>query len=313
MKTRLLVTMTLAFTAIALSPFLGEGLEGETGAFVFWDLRVPRALLGCLVGAVLGLTGAVYQTLFSNPLAIPSTVGTTAGASLGVLIVLVLLPGADLMGASAITVAAFIGALVVTLLIAGVAATGRARVNDILLVGIGITLASGALYTGLQFQADMDATFQAVRWSLGSLSTVGYQELVALTPFALITVVVLLTQLRALDAISGGEERAFSQGVNVVRVRTVCLGMGALGVGACVAVCGPIAFVGLLVPHLVRKALGARRRILLPMSALTGAAFLCLCDGIARWALPDRNLPVGVITAALGAPLLVALVFKKKG
>ena len=312
MNQRLLLTMMLAFAGIAVAPFLGEPLEGETGAFVFWDLRVPRALLGCMVGAVLGLTGAVYQTLFSNPLAIPSTVGTTAGASLGVLVVLVLLPGLDLMGGSTLTVAAFLGALVVTLLIAGVAATGRARVNDILLVGIGITLASGALTTGLQFQADMDATFQAVRWSLGSLAKVGYQDLVSLTPFAVITIVVLLTQMRGLEAITGGEERAYSQGVNVVRVRTLCLGIGALGVGACVAFCGPIAFVGLLVPHLVRKALGARRRILLPMSALVGAAFLCLCDGLARWALPDRNLPVGVITAALGAPLLIALVFRKK-
>jgi iron complex transport system permease protein len=312
MSPRLLAVVVLSLGAIGLAPVLGDTLTGDTGDFVFWELRVPRALLGCMVGAVLGLTGAVYQTVFSNPLAIPSTVGTTAGASLGVLVVLVLFPGAELFGMSAMPVAAFLGALLVTLLIAGVAASGRARVNDILLVGIGITLASSALYTGLQFQADMDATFQAVRWSLGSLAKIGYEDVVGLAPFAVITVAVLMTQIRALEAMTGGEERAFSQGVDVVRVRTLCLGIGALGVGASVAVCGPIAFVGLLVPHLVRKLLGARRRVLLPMSALTGAAFLALCDGLARWALPDRNLPVGVITAALGAPLLVALVFKRK-
>jgi iron complex transport system permease protein len=312
MRGRLLIVIALSVAAIAISPFLGASLDPETGSFVLWQLRIPRTILGVLVGSTLGLTGAVYQTIFSNPLATPSTVGTTAGASLGVLFVLVLFPTASLQGLPIIAVAAFIGALLVTLLIAAIAASGRARVNDLLLVGIGITLASSAAYTGLQFQADMESTFQAVRWSLGSLAKVGYRDVVLMLPFALVTHLVLLSQIRALEALTGGEARAFSQGVPVVKVRTRCLGIGALGVGASVALCGPIAFVGLLVPHLVRLSIGSQRRILLPMSAITGAAFLALCDGIARWILPERNLPVGVLTAALGAVVLILLVVRRK-
>jgi len=311
MKARLALTVVVCLCLIGLSPFLGAPLQEETGSFVLWQLRVPRTLLGVLVGSTLGLTGAVYQTIFANPLATPSTVGTTAGASLGVLAVLVLFPGASVFGAPLIAMAAFAGALLVTGLIAAIAASGRARVNDVLLVGIGITLASSAVYTGLQFQADMEATFQAVRWSLGSLAKVGYRDVYLILPFAVVTHLVLLRQTRALEALAGGEELAFSQGVPVVKVRTIGLGIGALGVGACVALCGPIAFVGLLVPHLVRLTLGAQRRVLLPMSAVTGGAFLTVCDGLARWVLPDRNLPVGVLTAALGAVLLIALVVRR--
>ena len=311
MNVRLVMYSLLCVLIVVVSPFLGPALTEETGSFILWQLRVPRTLLGVLVGATLGITGAVYQTLFANPLATPSTVGTTAGASLGVLAVLVLFPSAQINGLPVVAVAAFLGALIVTLLIAGIAASGRARVNDVLLVGIGITLASSAVYTGLQFQADMEATFQAVRWSLGSLAKVGYRDVLLMLPFAAITVVALLGQVRAFDALSGGEERAYSQGVPVVRVRTIGLGVGALGVGASVAVCGPIAFVGLLVPHLVRLTLGAQRRILIPMSACMGAGFLVLCDGLARLIMPARNLPVGVLTAALGAAALILLVVRQ--
>ena len=294
------------------APFVGGALLGEQGEFIFWQLRVPRTLVGFLVGSTLGLSGAVYQTIFVNPLATPSTVGTTAGAALGAMIAVVLIPTGVAAGLPVIAVAAFLGALIVTLVVAGIAASGRARVNDILLAGIALTLAAGALTTGLQVQADMAATFQAVRWSLGHLSQVGYGGLWVLAPFVVVAHGVLLSQTRALDALVGGESRAHSQGVDVMQVRTLGLAMGALGVGACVAWCGPIAFVGLIVPHMVRLSLGAGRRVLLPMSSLVGGAFLVLCDALARVIIPGRDLPVGVITAALGAPLLVWLVARRR-
>jgi ABC-type Fe3+-siderophore transport system permease subunit len=314
---RLLLLVLASVGLLLLSPWLGPALDGvfqsgSPGHLIFWKLRIPRVLMGLLVGSILGLSGAVYQTLFANPLATPSTIGTTAGAVLGALVAIVLFGGVSSSGLPLLGLASFVGALSVTLLVATIAAQRSAHTSDVLLAGIAITLASSALATGLQFQADMAATFQAVRWSLGSLAQFGYHETLVLLPFALITLCVLLSQTRALTAMTSGEDLAHTQGVDVIKTRTLCLGVGALGVGATVALCGPITFVGLIVPHIVRLSLGASQRILLPMSALTGGTLLCLCDGLARVVLPGRELPVGVLTAALGAPMLFFLIVRRR-
>ena len=308
---RYLLTVFAVGVILCVSPWIGPELSAEQGEFVFWQLRVPRVLMACLVGATLGSSGAAYQTLFSNSLATPSTVGTTAGAALGALIA-VLWGSGSLLSMSLVTVFAFLGALAVTMFIAAIASSGRASVNDVLLAGVAITLAAGALSMGLQFQADMASTFEAVRWSLGNLAQVGYRGVVMLAPFAIISVAVILSQSRALDSLVLGEEKAASQGVDVVRVRTIVLGVGALGVGAAVAWCGPISFVGLIVPHLVRMWFGASRRVLVPLSALCGAGFLVLCDTFARTVFSGRDLPVGVMTAAIGAPLLLWLILRMR-
>lgn len=310
MRTALVIAVAFALTAA--TPWIGPELHADTASFVFWQLRVPRTLVGVLVGSTLGLVGAVFQTLFGNPLATPSTVGTTAGASLGALAA-VLGFGSSIAvgGLPVVAVAAFLGALVVTLGVASVASSGRARVDDVLLAGIALSLAAGAITTGLQLQADMAATFEAVRWSLGHLGQVGYHGVLILLPFVLATHLVLLSQLRGLAALVAGEDRAHGQGVDVVRLRTLCLGAGAAGVGACVAWVGPIAFVGLIVPHIVRRTLGAARHTLLPMSSVVGAAFLTVCDALGRSLMPGQELPVGVLTALIGAPVLVWLVTRR--
>lgn len=302
------VLMALCVAACLAAPFIGPGFSPDSADFIFWQLRVPRTLMAILVGGTLSLVGAVYQSLFANPLAAPSTVGTTAGATLGALVAIIL--GARLApgGLPLITAAAFVGALGVSLVVAAIASGRRVRMNDVVLAGIACSMAAGAIATGLQFSADSAELMAATLWSLGHLPQVGYSGVLLLTPFALVTVVGLLALTRALEAFLAGEEHAESQGVPVRRVRTVAIGLGALGVAACVAWCGPIAFVELIVPHLVRRTLGVSRRVLLPGSVVVGAAFLALCDASARVLLPGRELPVGVVTAALGAPLLVSLV-----
>ncbi|MEE2750115.1 MAG: iron ABC transporter permease [Myxococcota bacterium] len=311
MTSKLAMVVTACLLILLASPWAGAPLSGEQGRFILLELRIPRVIMGATVGAMLGLTGGVFQALFDNPLATPSTVGTTAGAALGALAVLVLLPATG-PGLPLVAIGAFSGALVVTFAIAAIAASGRARINDVLLAGIAISLAAGAITTGLQFQADMASTFEAVRWSLGHLTQVGYEGISLLLPLTAVCCTVLLSQLRALESMIGGESRAHAQGVNVRRTRTLCLTAGALGVGGCVAWCGPIAFVGLIVPHLVRLSVGPARRILFPLSALGGATFLVLCDAIGRVVMPSHDLPVGVITATLGAPLLVWLVARRR-
>jgi iron complex transport system permease protein len=208
--------------------------------------------------------------------------------------------------------AAFAGALLASLLVGLVAASGRARVADVLLAGIAVTVATGALSMGLQYVSDSRALVAAARWSLGQLPQVGYDGVVVLLPIVLPVWLGLLALSRALQTYSFGEELAHARGVNVPRLRVLVLGLGSLAVAGAVAWCGPIAFVGLLVPHLVRLAVGSSLSRLLPLSLVAGAGFLVACDAVARSLVPGRELPVGVVTATLGAPGLVLLLLRAR-
>lgn len=309
MKARRALLLAAASLVLAtLTLWIGPSLPGESGDFVLLQLRLPRLLVGALVGATLGISGAAFQSVFNNALATPSTIGTTAGATLGALIVLALDASRGALGLSLLTLAAFAGALGTTLLVSGLSASGRMSKNDVLLAGIAVTLAASALATGVQYASDARALVAAAQWSLGQLPQVGYRGVGLIAPFSLLTLLGLLALGRPLQNLSFGEDLAQTQGVNVPRLRFLVLLVASLGVAACVAWCGPIAFVGLIVPNLVRMLVGPALRALLPLSFLGGAAFLVLCDAVARTALPGRELPVGVITAALGAPALVFLV-----
>ena len=310
MRAALIVALALALLAVAT--FVGPSIEGPHADFVLWQLRVPRVLAGAVVGGTLGLVGAVFQALFRNGLATPDTVGTTAGATLGALASLALGGASRALPLPALTATAFVGALAASVIVAVVAASGRARMQDVLLAGIAVTLAASALATGLQLTADVPVLLAAAQWSLGHLPQVGYRGLLTVLPLAAISAFSLLLQTRALQAMAIGEELAHAQGVDVRRVRAVALGVGSLGVAACVAWCGPIAFVGLIVPHLVRLAVGSALRVVLPLSLVLGASFLVACDALARVILQNRELPVGVVTAALGAPALVVLIARQR-
>jgi iron complex transport system permease protein len=309
---RLIALLVLAVLLLCGAAFVGPSLAGARGDFIFWQLRVPRVLVGCMTGATLALAGAVFQAVFANALATPSTVGTLAGAALGALAALVFDVFTEVEGLPVVTLMAFAGALSASLVVSFVAARSRARVSDVLLVGIAVTLAASALATAIQYLADMRALFAATQWSLGQLPQVGYRGAIIMLPFVVTSIVVLVGLRRPLQSLAMGEELAFAQGVDVGKVRFFALTMASLGVAACVAWCGPIAFVGLIVPHIVRLLIGSELRLLLPMSALVGAAFLVTCDALSRIVFPGRELPVGVITAALGAPALILLIWRQR-
>jgi iron complex transport system permease protein len=313
---RVLLVLCAALLVLGLSGFaqlylgLPESESAEVKNFVLFQLRMPRLVIGFIVGATLALVGAAFQTLFRNPLATPSTVGTTAGAALGALFALTL----GFRGAGAIpaaTVFAFLGALGASSLVLAIATSARARMEEILLAGIAVTLGAGALAQGLQTIAGADALFASAQWSLGQLPQVGYDRVVLLLVPTLVCAVAILTQRRSLLALSLGEDWAKSVGVATNRVRLVLLIGGCLGVGASVALCGPIAFVGLLVPHVVRLLLGVDQTRLLPLSWISGGAFLVFSDLLAREILPQRELPVGVLTASLGSPALFLLILRR--
>ncbi len=311
MKLRFWLLLLGSFALLALATVVGAPLGGERGEFIFWQLRLPRALVGALVGSTLALAGAAFQILFNNPLATPSTIGTTAGATLGALLSLTL--ELDAQASLPASVAfAFAGALISSLTVALVSSSGRAQVSDVLLAGIAVTLATSALATGLTYVADSRALVAAARWSLGQLPQVGYRGVWVIGPAALVSAVTLLGAGRALQSFTLGEEVAHAHGVSVRRLRLLVLLGGSLGVGACVAWCGPIAFVGLIVPHLVRLVLGANPTRLLPGSLIAGGGFLVACDALSRSLVPGRELPVGVVTAALGAPALILLIARNR-
>ena len=312
MTARALLVAASCLGLFVAAVLVGPSLSGPEGAFVVWQLRLPRVLVGALVGATLSLVGAVFQALFQNPLATSDTVGTTAGATVGALAALAFDSSRTVQGLPLVAASAFIGAVTASLLVASFASSRRAHSSDVLLAGIAVTLATSAFASGIQYISDSRALFAAAQWSLGQLPQVGYRGVLLLLPVCAISSVCLLLLTRHLQAFALGAELAHSQGVNVARLRFMALGFGSLGVAACVAWCGPIAFVGLIVPHLVRLLLGSGYRVLLPMSLLVGAAFLVSCDLFARLVVPGRELPVGIVTAALGAPALVALVARTR-
>jgi iron complex transport system permease protein len=302
------IMVLLCVIACGVAPFLGPALTGDQAGFVLWQLRVPRLLVAMMVGATLSLVGGTFQIIFANPLASESTVGTISGAALGALLAFV--SGATIApsGLPLVVLGAFAGALATTLSLAALATHGRIRTNDVLLAGIALSLAASAISSLVQSMATSNASVAASRWSLGQLVQVGYRGVLLLMPFTALVLGALLLRARAFATLVAGEEQAHAQGVDVRRLRAVTLGAGALGVGACVAWCGPIPFVGLIVPHIVRLVFPSRQRVFLALSTIGGATFLALCDTAARVLLPGRELPVGAITAILGAPTLIWLV-----
>ncbi|HWU88319.1 MAG TPA: iron ABC transporter permease [Kofleriaceae bacterium] len=308
---RAVIAALLCLIACGTAPFLGPSVTGDPAAFVFWQLRVPRLLVAMMVGATLSLVGACFQIIFANPLASESTVGTISGAALGAL--LALLTGVTIgpSGLPVVVLGAFAGALAVTFALTALAAHGRTRTNDVLLAGIALSLGASAISSMLQSLAASNASIAAAQWSLGQLVQVGYRGVLLLLPFTALVLGTLLLRARAFETLVAGEEQAHSQGVDVRSLRVVALGAGALGVGACVAWCGPIPFVGLIVPHVVRRLVPARPRSFLPLSTIGGAAFLAVCDTAARVLFPGREVPVGAITALIGAPTLIWLVVRR--
>jgi ABC-type Fe3+-siderophore transport system permease subunit len=282
-------------------------------AQIFFIARLPRVVGAALVGAGLAAAGVVFQALLRNPLAAPETLGVSIGASVGAIVAITFLPSFSIGGVSAVPVASFTGSLGALAIVYGLsAARSRGMSSTVLLLG-GVVLTSflGAILTLIQYLADFSQTFRTVRWLMGSLDVGGYPPIVAaLVPLAC-AAFGYATLPRALDLMSLGPEAAAARGVDVVRAERVALVSASLSTGAAVSLAGPIGFIGIVVPHLVRLMVGADHRLVLPGSALFGAAFLIGCDLIARTAFAPLELPVGIVTAMIGGPFFLWLLFRR--
>ncbi len=307
--------------ALVAIPFLGvevirpaDLLGGDsTAAVVFWQLRLPRVLLGLLAGGALAISGAGLQTLFRNPLAEPYTLGVASGAALGAVVAQQFAPPSAELAIPVVFVAAFAGAAAVTLFLL-MLARGRFgfETATLLLAGIAITLSCSAVILLLQYLADFTRTFRMVRWMMGGLAVVGYREVIWAAPWVLAGGAVLFSQRWTLNQLLAGEELASSRGVDLRRLRLWVLGVTSAMVGALVAVTGPIGFVGLIVPHILRRVTGHDHGYLLPACLLGGGAFLALSDLAARVVMAPAELPVGVLTALLGGPFFLWLLLSRR-
>jgi len=314
-RTALLILLAVWIATMILTPLVGSQsisleqiLRGDpTAASIFWQLRLPRILLALLGGAALATSGLGFQTLFRNPLAEPYTLGVSSGAALGAVIAL-RFEGGQFLGLSLVGLASFAGALGATALIVGLAMRRQGiQTSTLLLAGVAVSLSCSAIILFLQYLADSTQTFRMVRWMMGGLSVVGYNEVLWLLPFVLGGSVALFILRWELNLLLTGEELAASRGVDLARLRRYVLLATSLMIGALVAVAGPIGFVGLIVPHMLRRFVGHDHLYLVPACILGGGAFLTLCDAVGRTILSPAELPVGILTALLGGPFFLWL------
>ncbi|GAB2991781.1 hypothetical protein GCM10027184_52200 [Saccharothrix stipae] len=295
---------------------LDSGLSERERALLV-QLRLPRVVLGLLVGGLLALAGGCYQGVFRNPLADPHLLGVAAGAGLGVTAVITLRRGASADATAALPLAAplaaFVGAITAVSLTYLLAARGGGdrSPSTLILAGVAVSAFLAAGQTFLM-QRDADAIREIYSWLLGRLGTAGWRDVLLVLPYAVVTVVVVLLHRRQLDVLSVGDSEAAGLGLDPQRTRYALAAAASLGTAAAVSVSGLIGFLGIIVPHTVRLLAGAGYRTILPLSMLFGGAFLVLADLLARTAAAPAEIPIGVVTAFLGAPFFV-LVLRTTG
>jgi iron complex transport system permease protein len=307
------VVVVIALSAGYETIGLSELRTSTSARTIFFQVRLPRVLLGLLVGASLGAVGAALQALFRNPLAEPFTLGVSGGGALGATLGIALGLGAKVAGVPLVFVTAFLGAGAAVFIVYRMALTGTVLLpGALLLAGVVLNLIAGAGVIVIQYLTDYTRALQILRWMIGSLDVVGFGLLGRMLIFLVPGLLLLLAMTRDLHLLAMDEETAASLGVDVRRVERMVYVASSLVVGVTVAIAGPIGFVGLVVPHAVRRLFGEDVRLVLPLSLLLGAAFLVAADTVARTALRGSELPVGAVTGILGGPMFLLLLSKQK-
>ena len=300
-------------TPLNLSRAFSHSIPFNVDAQVFFVARLPRVIAAAVVGSGMAVAGVVFQALLRNPLASPDTLGVSAGATLGAMLAITFHVDVALMGVTAVPLASFLGSAGALGIVYALAAARRRGTSSTVLILAGVALSAflSALVRLIQVIADFTDTFRSIRWMMGSLDVASYAPIVmSLVPMAA-GFAFVASLPRVLDLISLGTEAAAARGVDVRRAERVALVSASLSTGAAVSLGGPVPFVGIIVPHIVRLLIGADHRLVLPAAALFGASFLIVCDLVARTAFGPVELPVGTITAILGGPFFLWLLFRR--
>jgi iron complex transport system permease protein len=329
-RTRLTLTL-LAYGALAamtclLAPLVGSTSISLARAFdrsipfsdnidaqIFFVARLPRVLTGAVVGAALAAAGVVLQALLRNPLATPFTLGVSAGAALGAMLTMSFGASVALGPLSPVPLASLAGAFVAAAIVYALATKPGRPMSTAVLLLAGVTLNSffSALILFVQYMADFTQTYRTVRWLMGDLDVGGVVPIAGVAPLVLAAFAIFAMLPSSLNLLSVGADIAATRGVDVGRTQRLAFIGAALATSAAVALAGPIGFIGIVVPHLVRLMTGVDHRIVLPASALFGAAFLVGCDLVARTVLAPVEVPVGIVTAMLGGPFFLWLLVRK--
>ena len=284
----------------------------DTQEVIIWQLRLPRVLGAAVVGAALAAAGVLFQGLLRNPMADPYLLGTSGGAALTATIALLIPVSVGVFGFTLVPMAAFAGALVTVLLVYRIARVGpRTPITSLLLAGFATSSMMAAIMSFLMLM-NQNTLQRVVLWTMGGISASGWDQLKVVTPLIAFGVVVAFALTHDLNAFLLGEEQAASLGISVERQKFFVMVTGALLTGAAVAMSGLVGFVGLIIPHIVRLIVGPDNRLLLPASVLSGAIFLVLADLLARVVLAPSEIPLGVVTALVGAPFFIYLLRRSK-
>lgn len=293
---------------INISP---DKISSSNQAIIF-DIRFPRAFLACCIGMGLSIVGSVYQGIFKNPMADPFVLGTSSGSALGASIAIVLGIGTTFVGISGIAVSAFIGAILTTFVVYNIARVGnRASNTNLLLAGVVMNFFLSAIISFIMI-LDRNQIEKIVFWTMGSLSTAAWRDVILLLCIIFPSSFIILFFARDLNIITTGEETASSLGVEVEKVKNIILLLSSLMVATTVSVSGIIGFVGLIMPHIVKMIIGNDYRRTLPLAMVWGAAFMVICDILARTLLSPAEIPIGAITSIFGAPYFIYLLYKQK-
>ncbi|MDR0906056.1 MAG: iron ABC transporter permease [Oscillospiraceae bacterium] len=284
-----------------------------TDVSIIWNLRLPRALLAFVVGAALSVAGAVMQSVLKNPLASSYTLGVSSGASLGAALVIlggISIPLLKMFTLPILGFAFGLGTILLSITIASRLDKGLEN-NTIILTGMVISLFTNAVVT-LVSALSREHIQQLLYWQMGSFSLKDWKTVFILLPITVVGILIIMHYNRELDMLTFGEEQAKSMGVNTVRVKWILIVIAAAITGSAISFVGVIGFVDLVAPHIVRKIFGSRHRLVIPMSAILGGAFMVACDLAARTVIPKQDLPVGAVTAIIGAPFFGYVYFSRR-
>ncbi|NLY46105.1 MAG: iron chelate uptake ABC transporter family permease subunit [Tissierella sp.] len=284
----------------------------DSSKTIIWNIRLPRVLLGALVGASLSMAGASFQGMFKNPMADPYVIGISSGAALGATLAIVFKLNIGIFNIPTITIFAFVGALLAVSLVYNIARIkNKVPVTTLLLAGVAVGQFLTAIMSFLMVIFDKDMV-KITYWTLGSLSGKGWEPVLTIALPVIICMIVINFFARDLNILLTGEESAQSLGIDVEKTKTYILLLGTFITAISVSVSGIIGFVGLIIPHIVRLLIGPDHRILLPASALLGSIFMIFADTIARTLISPIEIPVGIITALFGGPFFIYLLRSKK-
>jgi len=285
-------------------------IEGSTSISIIWNLRLPRALLAFLVGGAVAVSGSVMQSVLKNPLASSYTLGVSSGASLGAAVVIVTGFNIPFLGFLTLPVTGLIFGMVTVFAAVKFASMmdKNLETNTIILVGMVFSLFVNAILT-LIMSIARDHLAQLTFWQMGSFSLKDWSSVIILFPIVSAGVIILQYFSKELDIMTFGEDQAFTMGVDVHKIKWVLLGLSAALTGSAIAFVGVIGFIDLIAPHVVRKVFGSSHRIVIPMSMFFGGSFMVICDLIARTIISPSELPVGAVTAIIGAPFFAYVYF----